>query len=847
MSHLDGALAWQQAGCSVIPVLTDGSKRPLGSWAQWQQSRACTNQIRQWWKIADYGVGIVCGAVSGNLELLEIEACRMGSEYLSQVWVHCDDLGVADIWDELSDKGYMETTPSGGIHFLYRIDGQPVPGNTKIAMSENGKITYAETRGEGGFVVVAPSSGTIHKTGEAWTCIAGEVGVIPTITWEDRNLLHQAIREALDERVLPVYERPAAVAYDRAQGDRPGDAYNDDPSVTVHDILLRNGWKYLGKSRGQDRYVHPHSSDMTTHSAVTGHRGSPNLYAWSGLPAEDYYTKYSLLTHLEFNGDFSAASRYLRGQGYGSQGGVDISDWFEQTPETTGSGMEAVVEATTPGVEGSPTPVTPSVIESDGLPAIMPGLLDSFTWREADLPELFRSAFRDNLRYISTSRMWRVWDGVRWAEDLEGRGERASQKLLAKLAKFAEAVAKKDPERGDILKKAAKGLTTMSKMRALSGLSRSTQDIAAAHNAFDRVENLVTVDNGVLDLNTGKLLPHDASRMLTKKMNVAFDPDADPTVLNRFLEDWLPDPLVRGYVCRLLAVTLTGRADERVIPMLYGGSGSGKTAFLEMIYHVFGDFGAIASEAALKPRADQDGPSEKLHQLKGSRMVKLSELSQGSVLNEALVKSITGSDTQSTRKLYGDIEEWKVQYVVWLATNHLPTISSNDEAIWNRVKPINFPGRFIDDTGRVLNPEHRDLGRKLASGHASAVLNWILAGLRDYEESGLNEPEIIGTWLNKYRDDIDTTRQFMAEAPDAGMIEIQDEATVGARELYKVYVAWSLDNHLRPVSIKSFKQRLESSGWKQVRRASGMMWLGVKQTGFIAEAQRPLWDPGPRR
>lgn len=825
LNHRDGALKWWAAGMSVVPVVADGSKRPLGTWKNYQTVRATVEQVGQWFKVApEQGVGVICGKVSSNLEMLEIEANRMGGEYLDKVLEAMEDQGVSVIWDGLLSDGYCETTPSGGIHILYRIADQDVPGNTKIALDVTGKITYAETRGEGGFVVVAPSGGTVHKTGESWTCVAGEIGTVPTITWDQRCKIHKALQVALDERVLPTYERPTGTQEYTGSGTRPGDAYNADPSVNVYDILTRNGWKYLGKMAGQDRYVHPLSSDMTTHSACTGYKGSENLYAWSGLPKEDFYDKFSLLAHLEFNGDFSAAGKYLAAQGYGDKPErLDISDWFE-AEETS-----AVLEGPTPEKK----------VDTDGLPTLNAATYENFDWRESSLPGLFEDTYHHSLKYVASSRAWRIWDGTRWAEDARGAGTRAAVKLLATAFKYADAVKSKDEERGDILIKAAKGLSTMNKMRTLGSLAQSGAKIASSHSDFDRTEHLVTVENGILDLRSGTLLPHDRSKMLTKKMAVTFDPDADSTVLDKFLSDWMPDKNVRDYVARLLAVTLSGSADERVIPMLYGGSGSGKTAFLEMIYHVFGDFGAIAAEAALKPRADQDGPSEKLHQLKGSRMVKLSELSQGSVLNEALIKSITGSDTQTTRKLYGDIEEWKVQYMVWLATNHLPTISSNDEAIWKRVKPINFPGCFVDERGHVANPENRDLGRKLATGHASAVLNWILAGLKDYQENGLNEPAQIGEWLGQYRDDVDTVRQFLIEAPDAGQLKIGEDLRIGSRDLYKIYVAWSMENHIKPLSIKSFSQRMENSNFKRTRLSSGVYWKGLDRSGFLAESQTP--------
>ena len=62
------ALAYAALGLSVIPL--DGKRPALKSWTQYQQERADEQTIRSW----TFGnVGIVCGAVSGNLVVLDLD------------------------------------------------------------------------------------------------------------------------------------------------------------------------------------------------------------------------------------------------------------------------------------------------------------------------------------------------------------------------------------------------------------------------------------------------------------------------------------------------------------------------------------------------------------------------------------------------------------------------------------------------------------------------------------------------------------------------------------------------------------------------------------------------------
>src|SRR5215470_7918261 len=73
LSMLDSALQWRAAGCSVIRTTIDGTKAPLGEWKQYQSQRADESTLERWFGKDHPGMGIVCGAVSGNLEMLEFE------------------------------------------------------------------------------------------------------------------------------------------------------------------------------------------------------------------------------------------------------------------------------------------------------------------------------------------------------------------------------------------------------------------------------------------------------------------------------------------------------------------------------------------------------------------------------------------------------------------------------------------------------------------------------------------------------------------------------------------------------------------------------------------------------
>ena len=100
-------------GLSVIPVLLDGSKRAAVKWKPYTVTAASKKQIRAWLQDPDrYGLAVVCGAVSGGLELLETEGAVTDSQLLDVEEVfRTAQLG--ELWDRIHQ--WVEASPGGGL------------------------------------------------------------------------------------------------------------------------------------------------------------------------------------------------------------------------------------------------------------------------------------------------------------------------------------------------------------------------------------------------------------------------------------------------------------------------------------------------------------------------------------------------------------------------------------------------------------------------------------------------------------------------------------------------------------------------------------------------------------
>ncbi len=321
MSPLDYALAASDAGLCVVPPREDGSKMPLVEWKDLQTGRPHLDRIRTWYSQRRSGMGFVCGATSGNLELFDFDDYAAYEQFRTLAITE----GLADLVERI-EEGYLEETPNNGVHWLYRCP--EISGNKKLARrlkrpeeqrDPNDKVkVLIETRGEGGYVVAAPSSGRVHSTGKPYRLLRGSVDLITSITPEERDKLWSLAR-TLDEMPVEKFREPIpATARIPSGTKRPGDDFNERASWA--EILEPFGWVMVAQSGDETFWRRPGSENKW--SASTNYRGSDLLYVFttsSLFDSEKSYSKFAAYALLEHNGDFSAAAHTLSDKGYGEQ------------------------------------------------------------------------------------------------------------------------------------------------------------------------------------------------------------------------------------------------------------------------------------------------------------------------------------------------------------------------------------------------------------------------------------------------------------------------------------------------------------------------------------------------
>jgi hypothetical protein len=277
---------------------------------------AAEEKILEWYRYSRPGVGLVTGF--GDLVALDFDRPGVCEEFKEQAAA----LGCGELLERV-ESGYLERTPKGGAHVLYRCESGR--GNTKLAQRvnpETGKPeTVIETRGVGGFVIVAPSNGAVHPSGGAYVLIRGGVDSIVRISVEDEERLWEVAR-SLDE-VAAASTEPERWEREVHKSIGDGCRWAKLPGVdfgertTWAEILEPLGW---AKSRlaGDVVYWRRPGKEAGV-SATEGYCNGLYVFSSNAGPfeANKSYSKFAAYALLSCGGDFRVAAQELASKGFG--------------------------------------------------------------------------------------------------------------------------------------------------------------------------------------------------------------------------------------------------------------------------------------------------------------------------------------------------------------------------------------------------------------------------------------------------------------------------------------------------------------------------------------------------
>ena len=451
--------------------------------------------------------------------------------------------------------------------------------------------------------------------------------------------------------------------------------------------------------------------------------------------------------------------------------------------------------------------------------------IDPHDW---GIAEALTTPLTNLARHVLDQDRWLTWGEHGWDDDLSAvELDNAVASLLK--AALPEQDKPKAFEQVKERKRVTASLHRLLSSRGLHSmrelLTKQRPLLVHAHQ-LDTNPDVLGTPNGIVDLTTGELRPHDRSELITRRCSVTYDPAAACPRWQEFLREAISeDAEVQAYLQRALGYCLTGHTSAEQMWLLLGAGSNGKSTFLAVLQEMLGTYADASPESLLLTTKTPGAASNDIAAIRGHRVVTLADTDSGRALHEGRLKQLVSGDAIAARALYKEFTTFAPVAKFFLATNHLPKVQGTDDGIWRRLVLVKFPRQFPN------NPHLRNELKAEMPG----ILAWAVRGAQAWfaEDRKLHVPTQFRNATNEFRHAEDHIARFVADCI------VEDEGTqLSAQALRTAYENWCTDEGITARNRNEVAAELTAKGYSS--RAYGKdrrhHWMGIK----IASAPSPV-------
>jgi putative DNA primase/helicase len=420
------------------------------------------------------------------------------------------------------------------------------------------------------------------------------------------------------------------------------------------------------------------------------------------------------------------------------------------------------------------------------------------------------------IRYCYGRKCWYIWTGKLWQASRNGEIYKLAKKTAKRLFDVCKIIDDLDERKS--YSQRANYLNTRGGLDEMLYLAQS--EVAVDLNELDANPYIVNAQNGIVDLRTGELMPHDPAAMCSRILACDYDPNATSEFLDVFLEGFTGgDDEAAGYIQRAMGCAMFGDAVEKALFFLFGEPNSRKTTFSNLLLKVFGSYGEVAAPETWLIQKSAGGNRGDLVRLAGARLVCTSEFPDGSKFDEALLKKVTGRAPITYAAKYEAEVSFTCKFTLLFDANDCPRIRSGDNGLWFRMRRIPCLG--------VLPKDKQDVNFK-EKLHAPEVLRaalaWTVRGCIEWQQHGLGSCEAVEASVEEYRTEMSTIEQFFEECVVFG-----PELRVSNKDLKAAYNAWQIRNRRERETDKALVAALKKHHCTDVNSSAlgGRGWKGL--------------------
>lgn len=326
-------------------------------------------------------------------------------------------------------------------------------------------------------------------------------------------------------------------------------------------------------------------------------------------------------------------------------------------------------------------------------------------------------------------------------------------------------------------------------------------------------EPLLNCKNGMLDLKTLVLHPHDPKYLSTRQIPFAWDPDAACPTYDAWLEDRVGKaqvPVVNEAISQFLDPS---RTPSKAL-FLFGPSRSGKSTILRLATEIVGGEESV-SGVSLQDLGDDHFAAAELF---GKPINVCADLPRNHVSDVSVFKRVTGDDPITANKKYGAMFTFRSNSLFLLSANTIPTVAGDDISSYlNRVVPVVFPKTYAGS-------EDSSIEDAMMTELPGILVKWVHAR-RDHMQRTQWTPPHPAVW-ERFSGSVDRVAQFLSTCCEVGgaTFPYNPIATPGVSsaargrtvwfpgqratltQLHSAFLDWSLGG--ADMAFESFKERV---------------------------------------
>jgi putative DNA primase/helicase len=317
-------------------------------------------------------------------------------------------------------------------------------------------------------------------------------------------------------------------------------------------------------------------------------------------------------------------------------------------------------------------------------------------------------------------------------------------------------------------------------------------------NQLNNYTNLINLQNGIYNTDTGELLEHDKKYLFSIKLDIIYDKNAK---CERFLQfqSEIHNPEDIPLIQELFGYSLYPKYEFHKIFFCIGNGRNGKGTEQYVLKKLVGE--KTVSSASIKQIAENPFMSAQLH----NKLINVGgEISEAKIFDTAIIKALSGGDSVTGQHKNKQPFDFINYAKLIFACNKAPELQDDTTALWNRMIVIDYPNEFLDVNPKT-DPKLRE--KMTTPEELSGVFIWAMEGLKRLKINGKFTYNKTPTATKKH---YDTLRNHVILFAENEKLIYKPDIYIFKNKIYKEYKEWCLKQNppIIPCNPLTFSKKL---------------------------------------